>query len=84
MEFQGKVISVVVVSSEERPGCLTYFQSRNETINGRHKGVNEPGKDLALDAFPFLKACLKIINRDDYVGYRVTIKIRRICDRLRY
>jgi hypothetical protein len=65
MKFQGKVISAVVPSGQERPGRLTCFQSRKETANGRHRGVNEPGKDLALDAFPFLKTCLKIINLDD-------------------
>jgi hypothetical protein len=63
---------------------LTYFQSRKETANGRHRGVNEPGKNLALDAFPFLKVCLKIINREDCVGYRVTIRTIGICDKPRY
>ena len=84
MEFQSKVISAILASGQERPGYLTSFQSRKETVNGRHRGVNEPGKDLALDAFPFLKACLKIINQDDYVGYRVNIRIKRICDRPRH
>jgi hypothetical protein len=82
MEFQGKVISTVVASYQERPGCLTGFQLRNETANGWHRGVNEPGKDLALDAFPFLKAYLKIINQDGYINYKVSIRIRRIYDRL--
>jgi hypothetical protein len=84
MKFQGKVISAVVPSGQERPGYFTCFQSRKETANGRHRGVNEPGKDLALNAFPFLKMCLKIINMDDCVGYRVTIKTIGICDKLRY
>ena len=64
MEFQGKIISAVVTSGQEKLGCLTCFQSRKQIVNGRHRGVNELGKDLVLDAFPFLKACLKIINRD--------------------
>ena len=49
MEFQRKVISAVVASGQERLGCLTSFQSRKETVNGRHRDVNEPGNDLALD-----------------------------------
>jgi hypothetical protein len=84
MEFQDKIINAVVASGQERPYCLTSFQSRKETVNGKHRGVNELGKDLALDAFPFLKACLKIINRDDWVGYKVSIRISRIYDRPRY
>ena len=80
MELQGEVISVVITSGQERLGYLTYFQSREETANGKHRGVNETGKDLALDAFPFLKTSLKIINLDDYVGYIVTIRTIRICD----
>jgi hypothetical protein len=84
MEFQGKVISAVVVSGQERPSCLTNFQARKKTVNGKHRGVDEPGKDLAFDAFPFLKAYLKIINRDDGGDCRVTIRIRRIYDKPRY
>ena len=84
MKFQGKVIGVVVPSGQEGPGCLTCFQSRKETANGKHKGVNESGKDLALDAFPFLKTCLKIINLDDCIGYRVTIRTIGIYDKPRY
>ena len=55
MKFQGKVISAVVPSGQERLGRLTCYQSRKETANGRDRGVNEPGKDPALDAFPLLK-----------------------------
>ena len=84
MKFQGKIIGVVVPSGQEGPGCLTCFQLRKETANGRYRGVNEPGKDLALDAFPFLKMCLKIIYLDDCIGYRVTIKTIGICDKSRY
>ena len=83
MKFQGKVISAVVPSGQERLGRLTCFQSRKETANGRHKGVNEPGKDPALDAFPFLKTCLKIINLDDYVSYKVTIRTIGVYDKPR-
>ena len=57
---------------------------KDHAVNGRYRGVNELGKDLALDAFPFLKACLKIIYRDDWIGYKVNIRISRIYDRPRY
>jgi hypothetical protein len=84
MKFHGKVISAVVPSGQERPGRLTCFQSRKEIANGRHRGVNEPGKDPALDAFPFLKTCLKIINLDDCISYRVIIRIIGVCDKSRH
>jgi hypothetical protein len=81
MKFQGKVIGAVVSSGQEGLGCLTCFQSRKETANGRHRGVNELEKDLALNAFPFLKTCLKIINLDDCISYRVIIRTIEICDK---
>ena len=84
MKFLGKVINAVAASGQERLGCLNSFKTRKETINGRHRGLNEPGKDLALDAFLFLKAYLKIINQDDCIGYRVRIRIRRINARPKY
>ena len=62
MKFQGKVISAVVPSGQERPGRLTYFQSRKETTNGKHRGVNELGKDPALDVFHFSRCASKSLT----------------------
>ena len=86
VELQGKVISAILASGKKKkPGCLTSFQSWKKTVNCRHRGIDELGKDLALDSFPFLKVYLKIINRNDWDKCRVIIRIKRICDRcLRY
>ncbi len=54
-------MSAIVVSGQERPGYLSSFKSWKKTIDYRDKGVDEPGKDLALDALLLLKAYLKII-----------------------
>ena len=83
MEFQGKVISAVVPSGQERPSRLTCFQSRKKTANGRHRGVNEPRKDPTLDTFPLLKTSLKIISLNNCCSYRVTIRTAGICVRSR-
>ena len=54
-------MSVIVVSSQERPGYLSSFKSWKKNIDYRDKSVDEPVKDLALDALLLFKAYLKII-----------------------